>query len=221
MKRRALRIGTAILTALAAAASLGVFVTAKAQNGPQTITANLGGDTTRPLSGKTAFTMPAANLSEEHQRAFSFGNRLFNTNWVIAPASVKSFDGLGPLFNRVSCDGCHTQDGRGRPPLNDTETMDSMLMRISISDSHTPSGASPHPVYGDQLSELAIPGIAPEGVTKITRETIKGTYGDGEPYSLEKPIYRIENLGYGPLGDGVLLSARVAPQMIGLGLLEA
>ncbi|MGL4488698.1 MAG: di-heme oxidoredictase family protein, partial [Rhizobiaceae bacterium] len=46
-------------------------------------------------------------------------------------------------------------------------------------------------------------------------------YGDGEPYSLEKPIYRIENLGYGPLGDGVLLSARVAPQMIGLGLLEA
>jgi len=30
-------------------------------------------------------------------RKFTFGNRLFNTNWVAAPASVDGFDGLGPL----------------------------------------------------------------------------------------------------------------------------
>jgi CxxC motif-containing protein (DUF1111 family) len=206
---------------LAASALVSNFVGARAGDEPAAITAKLGGDTTRAFAGETAFTMPAANIRQEHQRAFFFGNRLFNTNWVIAPASVKSFDGLGPLFNRVSCDGCHTQDGRGRPPLNDSETMDQMLIRLSVPDAKSANGTAPHPVYGDQLSELASPGIAPEGITKITREIMVGTFGDGEAYSLEKPDYRIEKLGYGPLGDGVMLSPRVAQQVIGLGLLEA
>lgn len=206
---------------IAAAALSTALATTFAAEKLAPLTPALGGDTTRAIAGQTAFTFPAANMLQEHQRAFFFGNRLFNTNWVIAPASVKSFDGLGPLFNRVSCDGCHTQDGRGRPPLTDAETMDSMLIRLSVQDPASPNGASPHPVYGDQLSEQAIPGVPPEGVTKISREIIKGAYGDGLPYELEKPSYRIENLGYGPLGEGIMLSPRVAQQVIGLGLLEA
>ena len=76
---------------------------------------NLGGDTTRALDGKTAFTFPAANIRAEHQRDFFFGNRLFNTNWVIAPASVKSFDGLGPYLQpRLLLRLPHA--GRPRPP---------------------------------------------------------------------------------------------------------
>ncbi len=212
---------TLVALLLVASASLATFFGAQASDEPAAISAKLGGDTTRAVTGQTAFTMPAANIRQEHQRAFFFGNRLFNTNWVIAPASVKSFDGLGPLFNRVSCDGCHTQDGRGRPPLNDGETMDSMLMRLSVPDAKSANGTAPHPVYGDQLSELANPGIAAEGITKITREIMAGTFGDGDGYSLEKPSYRIEKLGYGPLRDGVMLSPRVAQQVIGLGLLEA
>ncbi len=215
------RAYVAVTLALIAAAIGTAHHQADAADPAPGFTSQLGGDTTRALTGLTAFTFPVANLGQEHQRAFFFGNRLFNTNWVIAPASVKSFDGLGPLFNRVSCDGCHTQDGRGRPPLNDTETMDSMLMRLSIPDTSSPNGASPHPVYGDQLSELANPGIPAEGITRITRELVRGTYGDGEAYELEKPSYRIEQLGYGPLGKGIMLSPRVAQQVIGLGLLEA
>ena len=78
------------------------------------VTPALGGAGTRPVASNEAFTFPMANGPREHQRPFSFGNRLFNTNWVMAPGSVKSFDGLGPMFNRVSCSGCHTLDGRGR-----------------------------------------------------------------------------------------------------------
>jgi CxxC motif-containing protein (DUF1111 family) len=216
-----LRSGLFAAAAITAVAAWTSYAPAKATDSPPELTPALGGETTRALEGQTAFTFPAANIRQEHQRAFFFGNRLFNTNWVIAPASVKSFDGLGPLFNRVSCDGCHTQDGRGRPPLTDAETMDSMLIRLSIPDVSSPNGAAAHPVYGDQLSEQANPGVAPEGITKITRENINGAYGDGEPFTLEKPSYRIEKLGYGPLGDGIMLSPRVAQQMIGLGLLEA
>lgn len=44
---------------------------------------------------------------------------------------------------------------------------------------------------------------------------------DGETASLRQPDYSISDLGYGPLHPQVQLSARVAPPMIGLGLLEA
>jgi CxxC motif-containing protein (DUF1111 family) len=220
-RKLALQIGLAAAVALTAVAAIAYVDEATALNAQHRMTPALGGETTRNIEGLTAFTFPAANIRKEHQRAFFFGNRLFNTNWVVAPASVKSFDGLGPLFNRVSCDGCHTQDGRGRPPLESNETIDSMLMRLSIPDANAPNGTVAHPVYGEQLSEQANLGIAPEGITKITRQIIAGTFGDGEAYTLEKPSYSIENLGYGPLGEGVMLSPRVAQQVIGLGLLEA
>lgn len=181
----------------------------------------LGGDTTRPLTAPNAFSFEAPNAPRENQRIFSFGNRLFNTNWVAAPASVKSFDGLGPMFNRVSCAGCHTKDGRGEPPENGRGPMDSLLLRISIPGTDENGGPNPVPGYGDQLSERALNGIAPEGLAAVTYETVKGQYGDGQPFVLRKPQYSITNAAYGPLPDDMMISPRVAPQVIGLGLLEA
>jgi CxxC motif-containing protein (DUF1111 family) len=206
---------------LPAAAAIGLTLAAALAAVPVLNSPDLGGATTRAIDGKTAFTFPAANIKAEHQRDFFFGNRLFNTNWVTAPSSVKSFDGVGPYFNRISCSGCHTQDGRGRPPLAAGEPLNSMLIRLSIPDAASPNGASPHPIYGDQLSEDAILGVAPEGKTKVSYETVAAKYADGEPYELQKPAYEISQLASGPLGDGVMLSPRVAPQVIGLGLLEA
>ena len=57
------------------------------------VTAALGGATTRPIAAQNAFSFAAPNAPREHQRIFSFGNRLFNTNWVMAPASVKAQGG--------------------------------------------------------------------------------------------------------------------------------
>jgi CxxC motif-containing protein (DUF1111 family) len=173
------------------------------------VTGKLGGDTTRPLETPDAFSFQAANAPREHQRPFSFGNRLFNTNWVEAPASVKSFDGLGPLFNRVSCSGCHTKDGRGQPPQSGDGPMDSMLLRISIPAAGPHGGPKPVPNYGDQLSERGIKDVAAEGRASIAYE------------GLRAPRYEINSLAYGPLPRDVMISPRVAPQMIGLGLLEA
>jgi CxxC motif-containing protein (DUF1111 family) len=217
MQRRTRLILSIIVAAtLTAAAALALGVEA-----PAPVLPDLGGDTTRAIEGKTAFTFPARNILEKHQRDFFFGNRLFNTNWVVAPASVKSFDGLGPFFNRVSCSGCHTQDGRGRPPLDANEPMNSMLIRLSIPDAASPNGAAPHPVYGDQLSDNANKGVAPEGTPRVSYESFSGAYGDGTPFELLKPSYTIETPGYGPLPADLMLSPRVANQVIGLGLLEA
>lgn len=185
------------------------------------VSGRLGGDTSRPLTAQNAFSFQAPNAAPEHQRPFSFGNRLFNTNWVEAPASVKAFDGLGPLFNRVSCSGCHTKDGRGQPPPTGSGPMDTMLLRLSVPGEDGHGGPKPVPGYGDQLSERANPGIPAEGLARITYVEQPGTYADGEPYSLRAPSYAISNPGYGALPATLMVSPRVAPQIIGLGLLEA
>ena len=185
------------------------------------MTGQLGGDGTRPIATGDAFSLQTPNSPKEHQRPFSFGNRLFNTNWVEAPGSVKSFDGLGPMFNRVSCSGCHTKDGRGRPPENNQGPMDSMLLRISIPGKSENGGVMPHPVYGDQISERAILHVAPEGRAEISYTEHPDTYADGEVFSLREPHYSITDLGYGDLGKDILISPRVAPAMIGLGLLQS
>ncbi|HUQ38213.1 MAG TPA: di-heme oxidoredictase family protein [Aestuariivirga sp.] len=184
------------------------------------LTEQLGGNGTRPVANDDAFTFQTPNSPKAHQRPFSFGNRLFNTNWVEAPGSVKAFDGLGPMFNRVSCSGCHTKDGRGRPPENNQGPMESMLLRISIPGKSANGGVMPHPIYGDQISERAILHVEPEARAEISYTELPGTYGDGEKFSLRQPRYTISDLKYGDLGKDIMISPRVAPAMIGLGLLQ-
>ena len=65
-------------------------------------TALSGGATTTYLDTREAFSAPLANLDSTRLRAFAFGRHLFRRNWVTAPASVESMDGLGPTFNRVA-----------------------------------------------------------------------------------------------------------------------
>jgi CxxC motif-containing protein (DUF1111 family) len=185
------------------------------------VTERLGGDGTRPIANDDAFVFQTPNSPKRHQRPFSFGNRLFNTNWVEAPGSVKAFDGLGPMFNRVSCSGCHTKDGRGRPPENNQGPMESMLLRISIPGKAANGGVVPHPAYGDQISERAILHVEPEGRAEITYTELPGAYGDGGKFSLRQPHYAITNLKFGDLGNDIMISPRVAPAMIGLGLLQS
>ncbi len=47
------------------------------------------------------------------------------------------------------------------------------------------------------------------------------TLAGGETVTLRKPSYSITELGFGPLHPKTMLSPRVAPPMIGLGLIEA
>ena len=77
------------------------------------------------------------------------------------------------------------------------------------------------PTYGGQLQDLAIPGHQPEGRMVIDYEELPVELAGGEVVQLRGPSYRIADLAYGPMHPEVMLSPRVAPPMIGLGLLEA
>jgi CxxC motif-containing protein (DUF1111 family) len=50
---------------------------------------------------------------------------------------------------------------------------------------------------------------------------LSGRYADGERYELLAPSYSIEAPSHGPFVENLRISPRVAPAMIGLGLLEA
>lgn len=179
-----------------------------------------GGDGTVFDETRNAFTLPARNLREEHRPAFFVGNSFFNQNWLIAPASVDGRDGLGPLYNARSCSTCHFKDGRGQPPGPD-EALSTMLMRISIPGADAHGGPLPDPVYGDQIQGQAIPGAPKEADVFVHYDEVAGAYADDEPFSLRRPTYRVTNLGYGPMASDVLMSPRVSPAIVGMGLLEA
>lgn len=185
-----------------------------------TETPNAGGEATLFDSTRDAFSQPVAGMSAAQRATFFVGNSLFNQNWVSAPASVPSRDGLGPLFNASSCSACHFKDGRGHPPRG-LERFQSLLLRLSVPGSDARGAPAPHPVYGGQLQELSLAGVAAEGAGVVTYISVSGAYDDGEPYELLRPSYEIQHLGYGDLSSEVRVSPRVAPSVFGLGLLEA
>ena len=188
-----------------------------------------GGDTTVWDQGRNAFSYPAANLSQDRQTPFFIGNSFFKKNWVEAPASTTGRDGLGPHFITRACAGCHVLDGRAAPPrVRDgvsSERPVGLLFRLSIpAPAVQPmdrNGVVPEPSYGTQFNNAAVSDLQPEGEITIEYAEQAGEFADGTPYSLRKPIYRLHTLAYGPLHPDTLISPRIAPAVIGLGLLEA
>jgi len=178
-----------------------------------------GGSMTIFDTTSAAFSHANPSLSGDDLTHFLTGESFFDTTWVAAPSSTEGVDGLGPFFNARSCIDCHANDGRGRPPEDGGHFL-SLLLRLSI-DGVTDTGAPmPDPIYGGQLQGFSILTVTGEGDASVTYEEISGTYDDGEEYTLLNPTYEISNLGYGSLDASIMISPRVAPAMIGLGLLE-
>ena len=189
-----------------------------------------GSATNRARLDGDAFSQPSANLTFEQRADFFVGNGFFKRLWVTAPSSTEAADGLGPLYNARSCQGCHLKDGRGHPPEGPNDSAVSMFLRLSIppqTDAERAALASHRaavigePTYGTQLQDLAIPGQFGEGRMAIAYEEVPVELAGGETVMLRRPNYAVADPAYGPLHPDTLLSPRVAQPMIGLGLLEA
>nr|WP_245999170.1 di-heme oxidoredictase family protein [Paracoccus methylarcula] len=205
---------------------------------PEKFEANpAGAATVRRRDDADAFSLPSGNISFEGELDFKLGNGLFRKLWVSSPSSTLASDGLGPLYNSRGCQNCHLKDGRGHPPDIAGDPGGSMFLRLSIPAPEDAAASEieeylasigqditptrPDPVYGGQLQDLSVQGIPAEGRMRITYDEIRIPLSGGETASLRKPGYSIDNPAYGPLRDDLMTSPRVAPQMIGLGLLEA
>lgn len=178
---------------------------------------------------RDSFSHPSANMPFERELDFKVGNGIFKKVWVSSPSSTKSSDGLGPYYNARACQRCHLKDGRGHPPAPG-ETPVSMFLRLSIPPQNDAEREAlrthrqsviPEPTYGGQLQNFSVQGLLTEGKMTIAYEEISVTLADGEVVKLRKPAYGLADLNHGPAHPDVMLSPRVAPPMIGIGLLEA
>ena len=212
-------IPSIVLAAFSAATSAGAF--ASSNHSTDNAAEKTGGGTTVFATGRNAFSFPAANLTDEERTRFVIGNSFFKRNWVQAPASTTARDGLGPHFIARSCGGCHVNDGRGAPPMQAGEQPVGLLMRLSVPGEGAHGGVMPEPTYGDQFNNFAVQGVRPEGKVNVSYTPVKGRFADGTAYTLQQPAYAFSDLGYGPMAKGTLVSPRIAPQIIGVGLLEA
>ena len=227
--------GLAVIPRTPAEAARVAAVTAPATDfsTPEPFEARPGGaaTATKPPDAN-AFSLSSANMSFERELDFKVGNGLFRKLWVTAPASTRVSDGLGPLFNARACQSCHLKDGRGHPPTGPDDPAVGMFLRLSVPAEPAEVAATfvgiedylatlPEPTYGGQLQNFAVPGLPAEGRMQVSYAELPVTLEGGEVVSLRRPSYAAVDLAYGPLAPDAQLSPRVAPQMIGLGLLEA
>ena len=179
------------------------------------------GSFTTAETGANAFSIPVAMLNKEQAGQFIKGKEQFNEVWVVAPDPGGVW-GLGPTFNEDRCAHCHENNGRAKAPENGEQAVRGMLVRLSIPGQTKEGGPNPHPAYGDQLQNRGIPGRVPaEGQAVISYQSREVSLADGEKVVLRVPTIQFTALQFGEFGKDIMISPRVAPAMVGLGLLEA
>lgn len=189
-----------------------------------------GTATVRTRPDSSAFSHPSANLREAHALDFTVGKGFFRRLWVTAPSSTEASDGLGPLYNARSCQRCHVGNGRGHLPDGPEDNAVSLVLKVDIPPQTKAQRAQreqrrrnniPDPVYGLQLQDFAIAGHRAEYRLGVETEEHPVVLADGTEVNLRRPVFTPGQLAFGPLHPEARMSPRVAPPMIGLGLLEA
>ncbi len=168
------------------------------------------------------FSPPASFVAGDDHTSFALGSNLFHNGAALMPAGV-----LGPHFSAASCAACHVADGRGHAydparaprmgkPPHFVDASPALTLRLEAVATAQGGGG-----YGAQLTVQATPGTLPKGRIQLAYTPLAGRFSDGTPFSLRQPLYRVAEPGYGVLTAGTILSPRVAPQLVGLGLLDA
>ena len=190
-----------------------------------------GGEASIKKVQSDAFSENSNNMvSVDRKQIFNLGDDFFNNPWVEGSASTSSRDGLGGLFNNNACQDCHIRDGRGHAPVDEHDTdFDSILFRtatanIGFEDEdlilQSLKTNVPDSYFGGQLQQHGISGVSPEVNLGVSYQNKVVTFTDGSSVTLREPTWTITS--FDPeqsFEDDTVFSARVAPPMIGLGLL--
>jgi CxxC motif-containing protein (DUF1111 family) len=162
------------------------------------------------------FKQTAGNISPTNGLPFMLGRRLHHTDFGDGvhsepdnPIFTEHVGQLGPKFINHSCVACHVNNGRSLPPAIGAAMFQSV---VKVGSDAT---GSPHPTLGSVLQPQATSGPTDGSATIASYTTTSGQYGDSTPYLLQKPNYTFS--GTSP----AFFSVRIAPQLVGLGLLEA
>ena len=155
------------------------------------------------------FMQMATNLGYDNGQPFVLGRRLHHTSFVNGthderPVENEVFSEMigkaGPRWVNDSCAGCHVRNGRAAPaPVG--EPLDKWVFRVGDAN------GNPHPQLGRALQSRAASGASSEGEASIAFWQ--------ESNGLRSPQYQFSGV------TPERFSARIAPQLVGMGLLEA
>lgn len=168
-----------------------------------------GGNATVAYDGNRPFLTLIPNLDINQLSGVSQGRELFITNWQPAGVGRPLFDGVGALFNAQSCTSCHTATGRVSPYNADGSTTDGVLFRLGDRNGNV------HPIWGAQLQ----PQVVENAVGLLSEGQVRAV---SQVDALNRPFWQFS---FTPtdsnqsLGD-IKLGARIAPQLLGMGLLD-
>ena len=187
---------------------------------PLSTNAWLGGLTTLPYQysdePEHRFKQTAGNIAPTNGLPFMLGRRLHHTDFGDGshtepnnPIFPEHVGQLGPKFIARNCVECHVNNGRALPATVGTP-LTKWVFKVG-SDAND----SPHPVLGSVFQPQSTSGPGEGSVSVASYTTTSGQYGDATSFSLQKPNYAFS--GTTP----TFFSARIAPQLVGLGLLEA
>jgi CxxC motif-containing protein (DUF1111 family) len=168
------------------------------------------------------FQQTVNNIGITDLQRFVEGRRLFHTSFAdgthsenptINPPMKEHINQLGSRFNSERCLGCHALNGRSQ-----TTSIGNPINTFAVLTAATSSSTriTPDPVYGLNIQQLSSVAKAPDySVAVQSYQTSLRTLSGGETVELQKPIYAFK----GP--TPTQFSVRQAPQVIGMGLLEA
>lgn len=168
------------------------------------------------------FQQSANNIGIANMQRFVEGRRLFHISYIdgkhsenadVNPVFTAHANQLGARYNEVRCLGCHALNGRS-PATGVGELLNRFAVLTAAASTHT--AITPDPTYGINVQQLARTAGAPDyGVSVQSFEKTVRMLADGEKIELQKPVYAFK----GPLP--AQFSVRQAPQVVGMGLIEA
>ena len=187
---------------------------------PMPAAAQLGGGTTLsyPYSDEpeNLFKQMATNMSPLNAQPFVLGRRLHHTNFDNGahseqpnPVFFAHTGKLGPQFIAESCVACHRNNGRSFAPQIG-EPLNNAVVRVGKD-----AAGNPHPQLGSVIQPYSTNGTQEGSVSIGSYTTTNGQYGDGTAFTLRKPNYVFSGI------TPSHFSVRMAPPLIGMGLIEA
>ena len=192
-----------------------------------------GGDASTTLANDEAFwakSLTPSRRTSAPTRASSPATQIFRND----------HEGEGPLLNARTCQGCHTKDGRGALPQDTDTPMDAMSIALSVGVEDDGSPV-PDPSYGTLLHTFGLASFGGAGLEaglprfgggetatdrgrvrlRRVRDRHRQLCRRRELRTASSRLCASRTLSYGDFGDDIRFSARVAPQLVGVGLLGA
>lgn len=189
---------------------------------------------------ETAYLQVLPGLDPQQAELSALGHKMFNNRWAFFWFENAEF-GRGPTSNAQACTSCHANNGRGlvtgTPNLPSVgqagvardhhitvpfEPAPNLVVRISLKGEDAHGGPRPHPDYGIQLQPFGVKGVVPaEDAFNVQWRDQAVELADGEKVSLRSPVLTLSALAYAPLGEDAMIAMRLAPPLVGVGLLEA